>query len=315
MSSENIYDIKQIHKRSLRYRKERFLVEWEGFPHKKDFTWELLETIEHTEPYQAFLKSLEPKEDDSLKRKIEEASVEEVSEEETSEAVPLIHRKFRSTKRKDTKKEKYDVASQQSWKCNLCLELLPSHFEIDHIVPLDHGGINQTENYQALCCTCHSYKSSILDRTVIIQLLQSKQHVSRQEIITQCRIWYMMRNRTHAPTSDVDMISWSGSMKSILDALVKEREREKPSPLMEISSYIEQMERLGLKEMKLYWETFRLKVSFPNENHLFSGSKTIASLRQKLNEFFQSCLEKKGEEEIITEKIEHVELNFRWLIV
>lgn len=310
MSSENIYDIKQIHKRSLRYRKERFLVEWEGFPQKKDFTWELLETIEHTEPYQAFLKSLEPKEDDSLKRKIEEASVEEVSEEESS--VPLIHRKFRSTKRKDTKKEKYDVASQQSWKCNLCLELLPSHFEIDHIVPLDHGGVNQMENYQALCCTCHSYKSSILDRTVIIQLLQSKQNVSRKDIVTQCRIWYMMRNRTQAPTSDMEMVSWSGSIKNILDALVKEREREKPSPLMELSSCMEQMERMGLKEMKLCWETFTLEVMFPNEHHLFPKNKPLSSMKEQLNTFFQSCLKQK--KSLMSTEIENIRLNFRWIV-
>lgn len=310
MSSENIYDIKQIHKRSLRYRKERFLVEWEGFPQKKDFTWELLETIEHTEPYQAFLKSLEPKEDDSLKRKIEEASVEEVSEEESS--VPLIHRKFRSTKRKDTKKEKYEVASQQSWKCNLCLELLPSHFEIDHIVPLDHGGVNQMENYQALCCTCHSYKSSILDRTVIIQLLQSKQNVSRKDIVTQCRIWYMMRNRTQAPTSDMEMVSWSGSIKNILDALIKEREREKPSPLMELSSCMEQMERMGLKEMKLCWETFTLEVMFPNEHHLFPKNKSFSSMKEQLNTFFHSCLKQK--KSLMSTEIEHIRLNFRWIV-
>lgn len=52
------------------------------------------------------------------------------------------------------------VAALQKWRCASCTELLPSSFEVDHIVPLWSGGPDcfQT-NAQALCPTCHSLKT------------------------------------------------------------------------------------------------------------------------------------------------------------
>ena len=58
------------------------------------------------------------------------------------------------------------VAADQGWKCNLCKELLPACFEVDHIVPLwayreqrIQGDPNREENLQALCPNCHSLKT------------------------------------------------------------------------------------------------------------------------------------------------------------
>ena len=52
------------------------------------------------------------------------------------------------------------VAAQQSWCCKLCSCLLPASFELDHILPLCDGGLDDwTTNAQALCPTCHASKT------------------------------------------------------------------------------------------------------------------------------------------------------------
>ena len=52
------------------------------------------------------------------------------------------------------------VAAAQKWKCNACGRLLDGSFEIDHRVPLSHGGDNSIENLQALHRLCHMAKSA-----------------------------------------------------------------------------------------------------------------------------------------------------------
>ena len=63
------------------------------------------------------------------------------------------------TKRKVSETTKKYVASQQSWKCNICKGILNHTYEIDHIVPLYKGGTNQYTNLQALCRDCHANKT------------------------------------------------------------------------------------------------------------------------------------------------------------
>lgn len=54
---------------------------------------------------------------------------------------------------------KREVAWSQEWKCNVCKQMLPYSFELDHIRPLHWGGLNHRTNYQVLCGTCHNNKS------------------------------------------------------------------------------------------------------------------------------------------------------------
>lgn len=51
------------------------------------------------------------------------------------------------------------VASDQKWECGLCYNLLDASYEIDHIIPLYKGGINDRSNLMALCRNCHGMKT------------------------------------------------------------------------------------------------------------------------------------------------------------
>lgn len=52
------------------------------------------------------------------------------------------------------------VSARQGWKCNICKCILPSSFELDHIVPLWAGGEdNYQTNAQSICGTCHATKT------------------------------------------------------------------------------------------------------------------------------------------------------------
>lgn len=52
------------------------------------------------------------------------------------------------------------VVDRQGVKCARCHEpLLLSDTHIDHIIPRAEGGPKDSENYQALCGSCHNIKS------------------------------------------------------------------------------------------------------------------------------------------------------------
>ena len=52
------------------------------------------------------------------------------------------------------------VGARQGWRCNVCQEVLPATFELDHVVPLFRGGSNDIEtNAAALCTSCHATKT------------------------------------------------------------------------------------------------------------------------------------------------------------
>jgi 5-methylcytosine-specific restriction endonuclease McrA len=51
------------------------------------------------------------------------------------------------------------VASQQSWKCRKCKNILDATYEVDHIIALEDGGSNDIQNLQALCRNCHGKKT------------------------------------------------------------------------------------------------------------------------------------------------------------
>jgi 5-methylcytosine-specific restriction endonuclease McrA len=57
-------------------------------------------------------------------------------------------------------RERHCVAAHQGWQCNMCNDLLPSCFDIDHEIPLFKGGADAFHNLQALCVPCHRNKTA-----------------------------------------------------------------------------------------------------------------------------------------------------------
>ena len=51
------------------------------------------------------------------------------------------------------------LAANQKWKCGHCHRLLEATYQIDHRVPLCHGGSNAIDNLWILCASCHALKS------------------------------------------------------------------------------------------------------------------------------------------------------------
>lgn len=56
------------------------------------------------------------------------------------------------------------VAYSQRWCCNVCHDLLPPTYEVDHIDRLCDGGSNDVANLQALCPSCHRLKTMMETR-------------------------------------------------------------------------------------------------------------------------------------------------------
>lgn len=61
--------------------------------------------------------------------------------------------------RKLTGPEKKRIAAANQWCCYLCHQLLPSTYEVDHVVPLFEGGADDASNCRPACPSCHRIKS------------------------------------------------------------------------------------------------------------------------------------------------------------
>lgn len=64
-----------------------------------------------------------------------------------------------ATRRAVAESTKKRVAASQRWQCSACKELLPSTFQVDHIMPLAVGGSNEVSNLTAMCPGCHAEKT------------------------------------------------------------------------------------------------------------------------------------------------------------
>ena len=53
------------------------------------------------------------------------------------------------------------IASNQSWKCGICNEIMDYAYEVDHHIPLFKGGSNDVSNLIALCRNCHGKKTIV----------------------------------------------------------------------------------------------------------------------------------------------------------
>ena len=190
-----IHDVKHVDIGKKGKKKQMYLVEWQGFPDEKDYTWEPHKNLKDCIVYQEYKKK-------SNKRKREDQGI-------------LVREIFKKTKR-DTlsNEERHDLIRNQNYKCNLCLTPFgSSFFEIDHIIPLEQGGSNDMVNLQGLCSGCHIFKTSVLDRGVIARLLQAKLQnkdisVSRTDILRECQIFYFNKNKNSKPFQEEEMLNF-----------------------------------------------------------------------------------------------------------
>ena len=67
-------------------------------------------------------------------------------------------------RRKINQKIRETIATNQDHKCNDCKNTLTKYFQIDHLIGLQYGGTDETDNLQALCGDCHTKKSVIENR-------------------------------------------------------------------------------------------------------------------------------------------------------
>lgn len=62
--------------------------------------------------------------------------------------------------------DKKIVACNQKWACQTCKKLLPSTYEIDHIIPFSISFNDDYENLQALCPNCHRKKTQTENKRI-----------------------------------------------------------------------------------------------------------------------------------------------------
>lgn len=229
--SERQYIVRKIHGRRIEKGVEQFLVQWKQYPALNQWTWEPKESIQHTDVFREFEEEIETS--PQMGEGADEAQTPSIisivgNKRKRASGRHLVRKRRKAVTREQlSEKERWQILCDQRFKCNLCTVVMKdTYFEIDHIHPLEHGGENERSNYQALCSVCHNYKSSILDRTIILQLVQAKGKPTKKEIIRECQVWYMMRNRSRPPHTDPEMVSWAVSIKDMIDHLVKEKVKE-----------------------------------------------------------------------------------------
>lgn len=131
--------------------------------------------------------------------------------------------------------ERNKIAFKQKWTCAMCRQLLPPTFEIDHIVALCNGGVDQTGNMQALCNNCHAAKTST-DREQRFKRLRQEQkekEQTKQKTIPVIRVsrWFSettttTKRKRECHEDDVDI--------QIIDSPVAKRHRATKQPSVTI---------------------------------------------------------------------------------
>jgi hypothetical protein len=72
-----------------------------------------------------------------------------------------------SSHRKLTESEKKIIACSQKWNCGKCNNILPSSYQVDHIVPWSITNNDNFENLVALCPTCHASKTQVENKRIL----------------------------------------------------------------------------------------------------------------------------------------------------
>lgn len=72
----------------------------------------------------------------------------------------LMNLTKKKKKRKLNQALRIDIAYRQNYACNMCGKFpIPPTFQLDHVVRLADGGLDEVENLQALCVECHAIKT------------------------------------------------------------------------------------------------------------------------------------------------------------
>jgi len=240
VTNEQYFNVVQIHDVKKEKCRNLYLVEWEGFPTREEYTWEPHSNLKNCVVFQKYLSEKRGKgtrekgtKQRGKKRKRESRGV-------------IIKDIFKKTKRDSlSKDERFDLIRSQNYKCNLCLNPFgSSSFEIDHIIPLEQGGTNDLENLQGLCDSCHIFKTTILDRGVIARLLQAKiqnkkigkiTKITRPQILEECQMVYFNRNRNRIPFHADEMLNFCINTVDVYREMCKKEVKKRISDIMGIS--------------------------------------------------------------------------------
>lgn len=227
VTNDNYFKVLKIHDFKKEKGKNLYLVEWDGYPKKDEYTWEPHSNLKNCE---IFHKYLSEKKGRGTKRRRENRGV-------------IVKDIFKKTKRNSlTKDERFDLIRSQNYKCNLCLNPFgSSSFEVDHIIPLEQGGTNDLENLQGLCDSCHIFKTSVLDRGVIARLLQAKvqnskiTNITRTEILEECQMVYFNRNRNRVPFHEDEMLNFCINTVDVYREMCKKEVKKRISNIRRMS--------------------------------------------------------------------------------
>jgi 5-methylcytosine-specific restriction protein A len=214
---ENEFIVKKIHSKKNKNGIDMYLVEWDGYLKRNEYTWESFKNLEECSVFQEYIENNESKKE-KRKREREDNGI-------------IVKDIFKKNKREPlSKDERFDIIRLQNYKCNLCLNQLgSSSFEIDHIIPLEQGGTYDLSNLQGLCDSCHIFKTKVLDKGVIARLLQAKlqsknsSNVSKIEILEECQMVFANRNRQRVPFHDDEMLNFSISAVEIFKEMCNKK--------------------------------------------------------------------------------------------
>lgn len=65
----------------------------------------------------------------------------------------------RTKRTKCSAKVKDSLLYWQDGRCNICCRIIVDVYDVDHIIPLHHGGSNERDNLQIICLECHRRKT------------------------------------------------------------------------------------------------------------------------------------------------------------
>ena len=260
------YVVEKIHSSKKKNDKKMYLVEWKDYPDKKDYTWEPIENLDDCTVFQEYKR----------KRKDSGIMVKEIFKKNKREAL--------------SKDERFDIIRLQNYKCNLCLNHIGSSFDIDHLIPLEQGGTYDLSNLQALCNSCHIFKTTVLDRGVIVRLLQAKiktgKDISKIEILEECQMVFINRNRHRVPFHDDEMLEFSISAVDIFKEMCRKK-KAKTGYLKNINSIIKNMTEMKCKSTVISMDKCNITIEITD------GMYDEDIISENLNLFFKEIYENK----------------------